>query len=186
MPNLQGENLEQLAVKPAFLMYARVLGALEPEHDMGDPQGDKPTYGDYTSLMGVLNGLTGDQAEPTMTSIEAQFFDANFVDIPEGQSYIMNFTWVKWKMEELHALFGGDYTPATATERERWSPPVGTPLIFREWILGFATGRMLRLFNGQITSNLTTPGDGASGYNIQITAQANHEGKSHQWIGQTL
>jgi len=186
MATLQGQNLEQLAVKPAFLMYTDVPGELDPAPNMGNPQGSPPTYGDYTPLMGVLNGMGGDQAEPTMTSIEAQFFDPNFVDIPEGQPYIMNITLVKFTLSELNDLLGGFYTAATATVPESWSPPVGTPIIFYDWVLGFATGRKLHLFNGQITSNLTTPGDGASGYNIQITAQAGADGRAYEWIGQTL
>jgi len=184
-----GEDIGQLQVKGLFLLYAPVRSATDPPYDLGDPEAaiasGAKVSGDYKLLMGLLAaGGDGDQAEPDETTIDAEFFETPFIKIPKGQPYERNFTLVKYSHEDLADFIPGSlYTPATTTTPSKWSPPIGTPIFAYEFVWGFATGKMERIFNGQVTFARTSPSDGAAGFKIKVTANANHAGIPYEEIG---
>jgi len=187
MAELQGEGLEQLSVKPMFLLYAPVRSETDPPYNIGTIESNF-SDGDYTSLMGLLmGGGDGEQAEPETTTIDAQFFDAPFITIPKLQPYERNITLIKYTLKELDDFLNnlGTYTAPTATIRESWSPPKGAPIIAHEFVWGYSTGKMERIFNGQVTFARTSPSDGAAGYKIKITALANWNGLTYEEVGFT-
>ena len=58
----------------------------------------------YTPLMGVLKGLTIGQDEPDSTEIEAEFFDAPFDILYEGNPVTFNFELANYDLSELPAI----------------------------------------------------------------------------------
>ena len=191
MAKLIGEGLDQLMVKEIFLLYAPVRSETDPPYAIGTYE-NKFADGDYTAIWGLLkDGGDGSQAEPSTETIDAKYFDAPFVSIPTAQPFEKSVTLVKYTLKELHEFLGGDainpggYTPATATVKESWRAPKGSPILMYEFVYGYATGKMRRIFNGQVTYNSTEPSTGAAGFNIKISANANHAGWTTEEIGFT-
>jgi len=189
MAEFIGQGLDQLQVKGLFLLYAPVREETDPPYDIGDPlaavASGATVSGDYKLLMGVLRaGGDGDQADPEETVIEQEFSDVPFVKIPRGNPYERNITLVKYTHAQLADFIPGSiYTPATSTAPSTWSPPPGAPIFSYEFVWGYATGKMERIFNGQVTYARTSPSDGAAGYRIKITANENYQRRSYEEIG---
>lgn len=123
--------------------------------------------GNYTPLMGVLRGLTIGQDEPDSTEIEAEFYDAPFDIIYDGNPVTFNFELTNYDLSELPAIFGGSYDSATDTYE-------GAPNAFTsewEWKLDFQKGnKSLVLYKGLTVGTIKKDEDGALNYSVTITA----------------
>lgn len=133
------------------------------------------TSGDYTSLMGVLKGLSIAQDEPDSTEIEAEFYDAPFDIFYDGNPVTMTFELANYDLSELPALFGGTYTPASG-EGAQATPAQyeGAASAFtseHEWKLDFGRGNAsLIIARGLTVGTLKKDADGALNYSVTITA----------------
>lgn len=131
--------------------------------------------GDYTPLMGVLKGLTIGQDEPESTEIEAEFYDAPFDIIYNGNPITFNFELANYDLSELPDLFGGSYD-ATKDEYE------GAPNAYTsewEWKLEFQRGNSaLVLYKGLTVGTVKKDEDGALNYSVTITALNYNDGTS--------
>ena len=128
----------------------------------------------YTSLMGVLKGLSIAQDEPDSTEIEAEFYDSPFDIIYQGKPVTMTFELANYELSELPALFGGTRTAGT-------SGTPGTPEIYEgataattnefEWKLDFGRGfGSLVIYKGLTVGTLKKDADGALNFNVTITS----------------
>lgn len=131
--------------------------------------------GEYTPLMGVLRGLTIGQDEPESTEIEAEFYDAPFDIIYDGNPVTFTFELANYDLDELPALFGGTYDPATDTYE-------GAPNAFTsewEWKLDFQKGnKELKLYKGLTVGTIKKDEDGALNYSVTITALNYNDGEN--------
>jgi len=125
------------------------------------------TSGDYTPLMGVLKGLTIGQDEPDSTEIEAEFYDAPFDILYDGNPVTFTFELANYDLSELPALFGGSYDSQTNVYE-------GAPNAFtseHEWKLDFQRGNAsLILYRGLTVGTIKKDEDGALNYSVTITA----------------
>lgn len=103
------------------------------------------TSGDYTSMMGVLKGLTIGQDDPDSTEIEAEFYDAPFDIFYDGNPVTMTFELANYELSELSAIFGGTYTEGTAQVEESYEGATNAYTSEHEWKLDLAvvTSRLL-------------------------------------------
>ena len=123
------------------------------------------TTGTYTSLMGVLKGLTISQDDPESTEIEAEFYDAPFDIFYDGNPVTMTFELANYDLSELPALFGGT---VTGTEYEGATNAFTSE---HEWKLDFGRGNAsLIIARGLTIGTLKKDADGALNYNVTITA----------------
>lgn len=129
--------------------------------------------GDYTPLMGVLRGLTIAQDEPDSTEIEAEFYDAPFDIIYDGNPVTFTFELANYDLSELPALFGGSYNNATGYYE-------GAPNAFtseHEWKLDFQRGySAIILYRGLTVGTIKKDEDGALNFSITITALVWNDG----------
>lgn len=127
----------------------------------------------YTPFMGVLRGLTIGQDEPDSTEIEAEFFDAPFDIIYDGNPVTFNFELANYDLSELPPIFGGTYDAATDTYE-------GAPNAFTsewEWKLDFQKGnKALKLYRGLTVGTIKKDEDGALNYAVTITALNHNDG----------
>lgn len=123
--------------------------------------------GDYTLLMGVLKGLAIAQDEPDSTEIEAEFYDAPFDIIYQGQPVTMTFELANYDLAELPALFGGSYNDSTNVYE-------GAPSAYtseHEWKLDFGRGNSsLVIYKGLTVGTIKKDADGALNYSVTITS----------------
>lgn len=129
--------------------------------------------GDYTPLMGVLKGLAIAQDEPDSTEIEAEFYDAPFDIIYQGQPVTMTFELANYELSELPALFGGSYNDATNTYEGATSAYTSE----HEWKLDFGRGNSaLVIVRGLTVGTIKKEADGALNYSVTITALVYNDG----------
>lgn len=128
---------------------------------------------DYIPLMGVLRGLTIGQDEPESTEIEAEFYDAPFDIIYDGNPVTFTFELANYDLSELPALFGGSYDSATDTYE-------GAPNAYTsewEWKLEFQKGnKALVLYKGLTVGTIKKDEGGALNYAVTITALTYNDG----------
>lgn len=144
----------------------------------------------YTKLMGVLKGLSIAQDEPESTEIEAEFYDAPFDVIYDGNPVTFTFELANYDLNELTALFGGTYTAAVAgTSGAIYE---GSPYAFTseyEWKLDFSRGNAsLILYRGLTVGTLKKDADGALNFSVTITALNYNDGTNdhmYKIVGQT-
>lgn len=123
--------------------------------------------GAYTKLSGVLKGLTIGQDEADSTEIEAEFFDAPFDILYDGNPVTFNFELANYDLSELPALFGGTYDAATDT----YDGAANAYTSEHEWKLDFQRGNSsLVLYRGLTTGTVKKDEDGALNYAVTITA----------------
>ena len=123
--------------------------------------------GDYTSLMGVLKGLTIGQDDPDSTEIEAEFYDAPFDIFYDGNPVTMTFELANYDLAELPALFGGSFNDAT----NEYEGATNAFTSEHEWKLDFGRGNTaLVISRGLTIGTLKKDADGALNYNVTITA----------------
>ena len=123
--------------------------------------------GDYTPLMGVLKGLAIAQDEPDSTEIEAEFYDAPFDIVYQGQPVTMTFELANYDLNELPALFGGTYDSNTGI----YEGAANAFTSEHEWKLTFQRGHnSLIICKGLTIGTLKKDADGALNYSITITA----------------
>ena len=131
--------------------------------------------GDYTPLMGVLRGLTIGQDEPDSTEIEAEFYDAPFDIIYDGNPVTFNFELANYDLNELPAIFGGSYDATTDTYE-------GAPNAYTsewEWKLEFQKGnKALVLYKGLTIGTIKKDEDGALNFSVTITALTYNDGEN--------
>ena len=131
------------------------------------------TTGDYTPLMGVLKGLAIAQDEPDSTEIEAEFYDAPFDIICQGQPVTMTFELANYDLSELPALFGGSYDSTNGVYE-------GSPSAYtseHEWKLDFGRGySSLVIYKGLTVGTIKKDADGALNYSVTITALVYNDG----------
>lgn len=131
------------------------------------------TTGDYTPLMGVLKGLTIGQDEPESTEIEAEFFDAPFDILYQGNPVTFTFELANYDLSELPDLFGGTYD-STNNVYEGASSAFTSE---HEWKLSFQRGfDSLILYKGLTVGTLKKDEDGALNYSVTITALVYNDG----------
>ena len=141
---------KKTTVKPIALGYREVGGS-----------------GSYTSLMGVLKGLSIGQDEPDSTEIEAEFYDAPFDIFYQGSPVTMTFELANYDLSELPALFGGSFNDATNT----YEGAANAFTSEHEWKLDFGRGNAsLIIARGLTIGTLKKDADGALNYNVTITA----------------
>ena len=141
---------KKTTVKPIALGYREVGGS-----------------GSYTSLMGVLKGLSIGQDEPDSTEIEAEFYDAPFDIFYQGNPVTMTFELANYDLSELPALFGGSFNDATNT----YEGAANAFTSEHEWKLDFGRGNAsLIIARGLTIGTLKKDADGALNYNVTITA----------------
>lgn len=127
----------------------------------------------YTPLMGVLKGLTIGQDEPESTEIEAEFFDAPFDILYQGNPVTFTFELANYDLSELPALFGGTYD-STNDVYEGASSAFTSE---HEWKLSFQRGvDSLVLYKGLTIGTLKKDEDGALNYSVTITALVYNDG----------
>ena len=135
------------------------------------------TTGEYTSLMGVLKGLTIGQDDPDSTEIESEFYDAPFDIFYDGNPVTMTFELANYELSELPAIFGGAYTAATSTVEESYEGATNTYTSEHEWKLDFGRGyKSLVISRGLTIGTLKKDADGALNYNVTITALVYNDG----------
>lgn len=123
--------------------------------------------GAYTSLMGVLKGLSLAQDEPDSTEIEAEFYDAPFDIIYQGNPVTMTFELANYDLSELPALFGGSYDVSTNT----YEGAAAAHTSEYEWKLDFGRGNSsLIIYKGLTVGTIKKDADGALNYSVTITA----------------
>ena len=131
----------------------------------------------YTKLMGVLKGLSIAQDEPGSTEIEAEFFDAPFDIIYQGNPVTMTFELANYDLAELEDLFGGEYTEGQSGAADVYD---GAPAAFtseHEWKLDFQRGNQsLVIYKGLTVGTLKKDADGALNYSVTITALVYNDG----------
>lgn len=129
--------------------------------------------GDYTMLMGVLKGLSIAQDEPGSTEIEAEFFDAPFDIIYQGNPVTMTFELANYDLSELPALFGG------SVDGDIYEGPNSAFTSEHEWKLDFQRGNgALVIYKGLTVGTLKKDADGALNYNVTITALVYNDGEA--------
>lgn len=125
------------------------------------------TSGDYTPFMGVLKGLSIAQDEPDSTEIEAEFYDAPFDIIYDGNPVTFNFELANYDLNELPAIFGGTYTSATNTYEAAASAFTSE----HEWKLDFQRGyKSLVIYKGLTIGTIKKDEDGALNFSVTITS----------------
>lgn len=135
------------------------------------------TTGEYTSLMGVLKGLTIGQDDPDSTEIEAEFYDAPFDIFYDGNPVTMTFELANYELSELPAIFGGTYTAGTSTVEESYEGATNAYTSEHEWKLDFGRGyKSLVISRGLTIGTLKKDADGALNYNVTITALVYNDG----------
>lgn len=135
------------------------------------------TSGDYTSMMGVLKGLTIGQDDPDSTEIEAEFYDAPFDIFYDGNPVTMTFELANYELSELSAIFGGTYTEGTAQAEETYEGATSAYTSEHEWKLDFGRGyKSLIIARGLTIGTLKKDADGALNYNVTITALVYNDG----------
>lgn len=118
-----------------------------------------------TPLMGVLRGLTVGQDEPDSTEIEAEFFDAPFDIIYDGNPVTFNFELANYDLTELPDLFGG------STKDDTFEGPAGAHTTEHSWQLEFGRGNFaLYLYKGLTVGTIKKDEDGALNFSVTITA----------------
>ena len=123
--------------------------------------------GSYTPLMGVLKGLTLAQDEPDSTEIEAEFYDAPFDIIYQGNPVTMTFELANYDLNELPALFGGTYDVSSNT----YEGAAAAYTSEHEWKLDFGRGNTsLIIYKGLTVGTIKKDADGALNYSVTITA----------------
>lgn len=123
--------------------------------------------GAYTNLSGVLKGLNIGQDEPESTEIEAEFFDAPFDILYDGNPVKFTFELANYDLSELPALFGGTYDAATDT----YEAAANAFTSEHEWKLDFQRGNSaLVLYRGLTVGTIKKDEDGALNYAVTITA----------------
>ena len=131
--------------------------------------------GSYTSLMGVLKGLTLAQDEPDSTEIEAEFYDAPFDIIYQGNPVTMTFELANYDLNELPALFGGSYDVSTNT----YEGAAAAYTSEHEWKLDFGRGNSsLIIYKGLTVGTVKKDADGALNYSVTITALVYNDGEN--------
>ena len=129
------------------------------------------TTGSYTMLMGVLKGLSIAQDEPGSTEIEAEFFDAPFDIIYQGNPVTMTFELANYDLSELPALFGGSVSDGI------YEGPNSAFTSEHEWKLDFQRGNgALVIYKGLTVGTLKKDADGALNYSVTITALVYNDG----------
>jgi len=130
--------------------------------------------GDYTSLSGVLRGLTITQDEPESTSIDAEFFDSPFYIEYTGNPVTINFELANYSLEELEDLIGGTRTAGTNASAEKFEAPVAITSVEKEWKLDFGVGfKSLIIHRGAFVATLKKDEDGALNYACTISSLIN-------------
>lgn len=118
-----------------------------------------------TPLMGVLRGLTVGQDEPDSTEIEAEFFDAPFDIIYDGNPVTFNFELANYDLTDLPDLFGG------STASDTYEGPAGAYTTEHSWQLEFGRGNFaLYLYKGLTVGTIKKDEDGALNFSVTITA----------------
>lgn len=131
------------------------------------------TTGDYTPFMGVLKGLTISQDEPDSTEIEAEFYDAPFDVIYNGNPVTFNFELANYDLSELPAIFGGTYDSTTGTYEGAASAFTSE----HEWKLDFQRGNQsLVIYRGLTVGTIKKDEDGALNYAVTITSLVYNDG----------
>lgn len=121
----------------------------------------------YTNVMGVLKGLSIAQDEPDSTEIEAEFYDAPFDIIYQGNPVKMTFELANYDLAELPALFGGTYDEDTGI----YEGPSGATTKEYEWKINFSHGNSaLVIYKGLTIGTIKKDADGALNYSVTITA----------------
>lgn len=106
--------------------------------------------GTQKPIMGVLQGLQVTQDAPTLTPVDAEFYDAPFLQIPNNGAFKLIFDLVKFDWKDLPDLIGGEFEEVT----KNYTPAQIAPIIFKEFQLDFGVGiKSLIIFNGQISAN---------------------------------
>ena len=144
---------------------------------------DVGSNGAYTPLMGVLKGLTISQDEPDSTEVEAEFFDAPFDIFYDGNPVTFEFELANYDLNELHDLFGGEYTAASGNDPEEYEGAANAFTSEHEWKLDFQRGNAsLVIYKGLTIGTLKKDEDGALNYSVRITALVYNDGtKDHMY-----
>ncbi|MFA6728470.1 MAG: hypothetical protein WCS17_09700 [Prevotella sp.] len=126
---------------------------------------------EYTPVMGLLNDFAVAQDSPDETNIDAQFYDSPFDILYTGKPIKLTFTLVNYALADLPPLFGGTYTPATATAQEIY---LGATTAFAsewEWKVTYQKGNAgMILYRGKTLGVLKQENKGALGYGVTITS----------------
>lgn len=145
--------------------------------------------GTYTSLMGVLKGLSIGQDDPDSTEIEAEFYDAPFDIFYDGNPVTMTFELANYDLSELSPLFGGTHTAAGSATAEEYEGATNAYTSEHEWKLDFGRGNAsLVIARGLTIGTLKKDADGALNFNVTITALVYNDGTNehmYKIVGKT-
>jgi hypothetical protein len=123
--------------------------------------------------MGVLKGLSIAQDEPDSTEIEAEFYDAPFDVLYDGNPVTMTFELANYELSELPPLFGGTYDSSNNVYEGAASAYTSE----HEWKLDFSRGNTsLIIYKGLTVGTLKKDADGALNYTVTITALVYNDG----------
>lgn len=129
----------------------------------------------YTSLMGVLKGLSIAQDEPDSTEIEAEFYDSPFDIQYDGNPVTFNFELANYDLSELPPIFGGTYDASTDTYE-------ASPIAYtseHEWKLSFQRGNAaLVIYRGLTIGTIKKDEDGALNFSVTISSLVHTDGQN--------
>lgn len=149
---------KKTTVKPISLGY-RPVGSLESV--------------EYTPLMGLLNDFAIAQDAADETNIEAEFYDSPWTIIYAGKPVKMTYTLVNYSLADLQPIFGGTYTPASATVPETYVAPASVAPQEFEWKVTYQQGVSgVIIHRGKTVATLKQENKGALGYAVTITSLA--------------
>ncbi len=121
----------------------------------------------YTPFMGVLKGLTIGQDEPDSTEVEAEFYDAPFDIIYDGNPVTFTFELANYDLSELPAIFGGTYD----SQNDEYEAAPSAYTSEHEWKLDFQRGHQsLVIYKGLTVGTIKKDEDGALNYAVTISS----------------
>lgn len=123
--------------------------------------------GSYGKVKGLLKGFNIGQDNADVTEIPAEFFDAPWDYVRDGNPITFNFELANYSLDMLPTFFGGTYDNVN----DRYEGATGAVVTEWEWVIEFKRGhKSLGLYRGQTEGTIKKDEDGAMNYAVTITS----------------
>lgn len=104
----------------------------------------------YTSLMGVLEGLSISQETASESAINGEFYDIPLDSVGTLGSYKIEFDLVRYKPAEIVAMGGGEFSSSTGM----YTMPSSFANVYKQFKLEFYNGiDYIVIYKGKIATN---------------------------------
>lgn len=104
----------------------------------------------YTSLMGVLEGLSISQETASESAINGEFYDIPLDSVGTLGSYKIEFDLVRYKPAEIVAMGGGEFSASTGM----YTMPSSFANVYKQFKLEFYNGiDYIVIYKGKIATN---------------------------------